>query len=322
MRRLRLSVRSSSRWCTGRPRRSITFAGAWRSSCGPHSPTRSSAPRPGPASRCQARCGHGCSAPGWNARRRRGPIRRGGTTLAAQGCRRVEPYVTRYLPALVTRRVVPALAVGALFVVDWPSAVIVVLTLPLLPLFAALIGADHPGGHRPSLGRAPRAVRPLPRRRARPSDAGRLRTGYAPGRDRAVGQRAPPRGDDGHPAAVVPVLRGARAAGHALAWPSSPSRSACGSRRGTSTSCPGWSRSCWPPRRTGRSAGWAPSSTPPPTVRRPWTGSWTSSTRTHRCRRAYRAPASSCSRSATATPATTPRFCATSRSRPAAGSPW
>ena len=34
----------------------------------------------------------------------------------------------------------PVLAVGALFVVDWPSAVIVVLTLPLLPLFAALIG--------------------------------------------------------------------------------------------------------------------------------------------------------------------------------------
>jgi ATP-binding cassette, subfamily C, bacterial CydD len=63
-----------------------------------------------------------------------------GTTLAAQGCTAVETYVTRYLPALVHACVVPVLAVGALFVVDWPSAVIVVLTLPLLPLFAALIG--------------------------------------------------------------------------------------------------------------------------------------------------------------------------------------
>ncbi|MEP6629214.1 MAG: thiol reductant ABC exporter subunit CydD [Lapillicoccus sp.] len=63
-----------------------------------------------------------------------------GTTLAAQGVTSVETYVTRYLPAMVHAGVVPALAVVALAVVDWPSAVVVVLTLPLLPLFAALIG--------------------------------------------------------------------------------------------------------------------------------------------------------------------------------------
>ncbi len=62
-------------------------------------------------------------------------------TLADQGAASVEPYVARYLPALVTAGVVPALAVVVLAVVDWPSAVVVVLTLPLLPLFAALIGA-------------------------------------------------------------------------------------------------------------------------------------------------------------------------------------
>ena len=39
--------------------------------------------------------------------------------------------MTRYLPALVHAAVVPVLAVAALFVVDWPSALIVVLTLPL-----------------------------------------------------------------------------------------------------------------------------------------------------------------------------------------------
>ena len=63
-----------------------------------------------------------------------------GTTLAAQGCASVETYVARYLPALVHAAVVPVLAIVALLVVDWPSAIIVVLTLPLLPLFAALIG--------------------------------------------------------------------------------------------------------------------------------------------------------------------------------------
>ncbi|HYN29876.1 MAG TPA: thiol reductant ABC exporter subunit CydD [Dermatophilaceae bacterium] len=61
-------------------------------------------------------------------------------TLAAQGAATVEPYAARFLPALVSGAVVPVLAIGALVVVDWVSALIVVLTLPLLPLFAALIG--------------------------------------------------------------------------------------------------------------------------------------------------------------------------------------
>jgi ATP-binding cassette subfamily C protein CydD len=61
-------------------------------------------------------------------------------TLAAQGAASVEPYAARFLPALVAGAVVPALAVVALVWVDWLSALIVVLTLPLLPFFAALIG--------------------------------------------------------------------------------------------------------------------------------------------------------------------------------------
>lgn len=64
-----------------------------------------------------------------------------GATLAAQGVAAVEPYAARFLPALVSGAVVPVLAVGALVVVDPVSALVVVLTLPLLPAFAALIGA-------------------------------------------------------------------------------------------------------------------------------------------------------------------------------------
>lgn len=61
-------------------------------------------------------------------------------TLAAQGAATVEPYAARFLPALVAAAVVPALAIGTLFWVDWVSALVVLVTLPLLPFFAALIG--------------------------------------------------------------------------------------------------------------------------------------------------------------------------------------
>ncbi|MGB3764163.1 MAG: thiol reductant ABC exporter subunit CydD, partial [Ornithinimicrobium sp.] len=62
------------------------------------------------------------------------------TTLIGEGVAAIEPYVSRYVPALVAAAVVPAMAVLTLAFVDVWSALIVVVTLPLLPLFAALIG--------------------------------------------------------------------------------------------------------------------------------------------------------------------------------------
>jgi ATP-binding cassette subfamily C protein CydD len=61
-------------------------------------------------------------------------------TLAAQGMTSIEPYVARFLPALVSAALLPFLAIATLVFVDWPSALIVALTVPLLPVFAALIG--------------------------------------------------------------------------------------------------------------------------------------------------------------------------------------
>jgi len=61
-------------------------------------------------------------------------------TLAAQGMTSIEPYVARFLPALVSAAFLPFVAIGTLVFVDWPSALIVALTVPLLPVFAALIG--------------------------------------------------------------------------------------------------------------------------------------------------------------------------------------
>ncbi len=72
------------------------------------------------------------------AERRPAPDR--AVTLAAQGAASVEPYAARFLPALVAGAFVPVLALATLFWVDWVSGLIVLLTLPLLPFFAALIG--------------------------------------------------------------------------------------------------------------------------------------------------------------------------------------
>ena len=61
-------------------------------------------------------------------------------TRSTQGADSVEPYVARYLPALVSAAVVPPMALLAMLWTDWVTALIVVLTVPLLPFFAALIG--------------------------------------------------------------------------------------------------------------------------------------------------------------------------------------
>ena len=62
--------------------------------------------------------------------------------LATRGVAAVEPYLTRYLPALILAVVLPAATLGAIFWLDWVSGLIVLCTLPLLPVYAVLIGAS------------------------------------------------------------------------------------------------------------------------------------------------------------------------------------
>ena len=69
----------------------------------------------------------------------------GGTTggvavLATRGVSSAEPYLTRYLPALVLATVLPPIAVVVIATQDLLSAVIVICTLPLVPVFGALVG--------------------------------------------------------------------------------------------------------------------------------------------------------------------------------------
>ncbi len=60
--------------------------------------------------------------------------------LATRGVSAAEPYLTRYLPALVLAVVLPPVVVLAIATQDLLAAVIVVTTLPLVPLFGALVG--------------------------------------------------------------------------------------------------------------------------------------------------------------------------------------
>jgi ATP-binding cassette subfamily C protein CydD len=61
-------------------------------------------------------------------------------TLATRGLDALEPYLVRYVPQLVlTALLTPALVVVVLGL-DWVTAVILVVTLPLVPLFMVLVG--------------------------------------------------------------------------------------------------------------------------------------------------------------------------------------
>jgi len=61
-------------------------------------------------------------------------------TLVSRGVTAAEPYVTRYLPAMILAAILPVLTVVAIATQDVMSAVIVLATLPLIPLFGALVG--------------------------------------------------------------------------------------------------------------------------------------------------------------------------------------
>jgi ATP-binding cassette subfamily C protein CydCD len=62
------------------------------------------------------------------------------TALATTGLDALDDYFTRFLPALVGAIVVVPLAGLAILLADWRSAVLIAVTVPLIPLFAALIG--------------------------------------------------------------------------------------------------------------------------------------------------------------------------------------
>ncbi|MGH3208359.1 MAG: thiol reductant ABC exporter subunit CydD [Trebonia sp.] len=75
--------------------------------------------------------------PRWLATRRAGEL----ATLATVGVDGLDAYFGRYLPQVVLAVVIPLAVVARLLVADPLSAVIILVTLPLIPVFMALVGA-------------------------------------------------------------------------------------------------------------------------------------------------------------------------------------
>lgn len=62
------------------------------------------------------------------------------SVLVTRGLDGLDNYYAKYLPALVTCAVVPLVVGARILAADWISAVVIVLTVPLVPVFMVLIG--------------------------------------------------------------------------------------------------------------------------------------------------------------------------------------
>jgi ATP-binding cassette, subfamily C, bacterial CydD len=62
------------------------------------------------------------------------------TTLATKGLDGLDAYFSRYLPRLVLAVAIPLAVLVRVAMADWLSAVVIAVTLPLVPVFAMLIG--------------------------------------------------------------------------------------------------------------------------------------------------------------------------------------
>ncbi|MCF8603082.1 thiol reductant ABC exporter subunit CydD [Gordonia sp. HY442] len=62
------------------------------------------------------------------------------STILLRGLDALVDYLADYLPALMSTAIITPLVIVVIAWADWPSAVIIVITIPLIPLFMVLIG--------------------------------------------------------------------------------------------------------------------------------------------------------------------------------------
>jgi ATP-binding cassette, subfamily C, bacterial CydD len=74
--------------------------------------------------------------PAWLGGQRTGEL----ATLSTKGLDALDPYFARFLPQLVLACLVPVAVLVRVGLADWISAVVIAVTLPLIPVFAVLIG--------------------------------------------------------------------------------------------------------------------------------------------------------------------------------------
>ena len=74
--------------------------------------------------------------PAWSDRQPAGRL----VTAAGPGLEAMDGYLTRAVPALTAAAVVPVVVLARIGVADWQSAALLLVTLPLVPLFMVLVG--------------------------------------------------------------------------------------------------------------------------------------------------------------------------------------
>jgi ATP-binding cassette subfamily C protein CydD len=62
------------------------------------------------------------------------------TTTVSTGLDALDGYFTKYLPQLIMTVIATPIVVGVLLVLDLPTGIIVIITLPIIPIFMVLIG--------------------------------------------------------------------------------------------------------------------------------------------------------------------------------------
>jgi len=74
--------------------------------------------------------------PSWLGAQQAGEL----TTVATKGLDALDGYFARYLPQLVLACLVPLAVLARVAAADWLSAAVIAVTLPLIPVFAVLVG--------------------------------------------------------------------------------------------------------------------------------------------------------------------------------------
>jgi ATP-binding cassette, subfamily C, bacterial CydD len=74
--------------------------------------------------------------PSWLSGQQAGEI----TTLATKGLDALDPYFARYLPQVILGCLVPLAVLARVTAADWLSGLVIAATLPLIPVFAVLVG--------------------------------------------------------------------------------------------------------------------------------------------------------------------------------------
>jgi ATP-binding cassette, subfamily C, bacterial CydD len=74
--------------------------------------------------------------PAWLGREQAGEI----TALTTKGLDSLDTYFSRYLPQVMLACLVPVAVLARIAAADWISAVVIGVTIPLIPIFAVLVG--------------------------------------------------------------------------------------------------------------------------------------------------------------------------------------